>query len=231
MVVSATVSVEMRIGAGLARVPVRVAFWATAGVALLVSHDAIYAVQVGPGEQLTRILRQAGHDYWNTASVVLAIVGMIALTVVIARLWTLQRRAGGLRRDRVGGARPSMRARLPGTWLRLFALVAIVFVLQENLEHAASHGHLLGLGALFGPDYPLALPVIALVTAAAALLAAALMSTERRLLDVIASTGRPALGRAPRGVIRAPLRLAVARLAPMAGAMAGRAPPSAFVPV
>jgi hypothetical protein len=31
-----------------------VAFWALAGIALLVSHDAIFFVQYGPGEALTR---------------------------------------------------------------------------------------------------------------------------------------------------------------------------------
>ena len=33
---------------------------ALAGVALLVSHDAVFLAQVGPGEALTRILRSAG---------------------------------------------------------------------------------------------------------------------------------------------------------------------------
>ena len=40
----------MRIGAALARIPRAIAFWALAGLALLVSHDAVFLVQLGPGE-------------------------------------------------------------------------------------------------------------------------------------------------------------------------------------
>lgn len=53
-----------------------ICFWALAGLALLLSHDAVFAAQMGPGEALTRTLRTAGHDYWGVASVALATIGV-----------------------------------------------------------------------------------------------------------------------------------------------------------
>jgi hypothetical protein len=55
-------------------------FWALAVVTLLLSHDAVWLAQVGPGAQLTGVLRQAGHGYWGLASAVLLLVGALALT-------------------------------------------------------------------------------------------------------------------------------------------------------
>ncbi|MGH2402539.1 MAG: hypothetical protein ACRDE6_07480, partial [Candidatus Limnocylindria bacterium] len=86
----------MRIGALIARIPPRLAFWALAGVALLVSHDAIFLVQVGPGESLVRTLRQAGHDYWGAASQALVVIGLLAAAGAGLRLWTLRRHAAAL---------------------------------------------------------------------------------------------------------------------------------------
>jgi hypothetical protein len=217
---------DMRIGAALERIPPRLAFWAMAGVALFVSHDAIFLVQLGPGESLTRALREAGHDYWAPASLALAIIGLAAAAGVWVRLLALRRRAAAL------GAAPgtATRAGLPATWLRLFAVVATGFVIQENVEHYISHMHATGLGALLGPEYPLALPVIALVTGIAALVAATVGGVERELLAVIAAVlRRGAFGRAPRSLPRPTPRQAIARISPLAIAIAGRAPPRAFV--
>ncbi|MCA1572029.1 MAG: hypothetical protein LC798_17295 [Chloroflexi bacterium] len=215
----------MKIEATLARVPSRLAFWALAGVALFLGHDAVYAVQIGPGESLTRVLREAGHDYWGLASLALGLVGLAAGFGVLARLRHLRQRASGI------GAnvkRPRW-SRLPATWLRLFAVVCAGFLLQENIEHAVTHMHAPGLGALLGPEYPLALPVIALITGLAALLATAIGGMEREMLVAIAV----ALGRAFRNprlsLPRPPLRIAARRLSPLALSMAGRAPPVVFV--
>jgi hypothetical protein len=49
-------------------------------------------------------------------------------------------------------------------WPRLLLVVACAFLLQENAEHlAAGHG-LPGLWALSAPGYPLAIPVLVVVT-------------------------------------------------------------------
>jgi len=214
----------MRIGATLARIPPGLAAWALAGVALLVSHDAIFLVQIGPGESLARALREAGHGYWGFASLALALIGLAVAAGAWVRLRGLRRRATEL------GATPARaeRSRLLWTWLRLFAVVAIGFGIQENVEHYLSHGHAAGLGVLLGPEYPLALPVIALLSWLAALLATAAAGVERELLAVISAALRHAFGHPPRTFPRPSFRLSFARISPLARAIAGRAPPRAF---
>ena len=215
---------DMRIGAELKRIPARLAFWAMAGVALFVSHDAIFFVQLGPGESLTRALREAGHDYWAFASLALAVIGIAAAVGVGVRLLGLRRRAAEL------GASPGRaeRTRLLPTWLRLFAVVALGFMIQENVEHYLSHMHATGLGVLLGGEYPLALPVIGLISGFAALLASAIGGIERELLAVIAAALRHAFGHAPRAFLRPPRRHLVAPISPLARSIASRAPPRAF---
>ena len=214
----------MRTGTLPARIPPRLAFWALAGVALFLSHDAIVLVQVGPGEGLARALREASHGYWASASLVLAVIGLGTAFGAWLRLGTLRRRAAHL------GAtlhRRASNARLPATWLRLFVVVAAGFVVQENVEHYLGHMHAPGLAVLFGGEYPLALTVIGLISGAAALLATAVGGVERELLAAIAAALGRGFGRAPRSLRRPPFRLAAVRLSPLARASAGRAPPRA----
>jgi hypothetical protein len=218
----------MRIGAALAQVPPCLAFWALAGIALLLSHDAIFLAQIGPGQSLTRALREAGHDYWGIASLLLAIIGLAALVATFVRLRGLRRTA-----DAVGASpivdRPPYLARWLGSWVRLLAVVAIGFMAQENIEHLIGHSHAPGFGALIGAEYPLALPVIGLITGLAALAAAAVSQTERALRAVIADAMRRSFRRAPREIPRPPLHLGAILISPLARASAGRAPPQTFV--
>jgi hypothetical protein len=104
-------------------------------------------------------------------------------------------------------------------------VVATGFLVQENVEHLIGHGHAPGLGVLMGPEYPLALPVIGLITAIAALVTAALGQVTGSLLAAIADAVRRSLGRAPRRIMRPPLRLRSIAGSPLARAAAGRAPP------
>ena len=224
---SATVWSEMRIGAALARIPRGIAFWALTGVALLVSHDAVFLVQLGPGEELTRALRAAGHDYWGWASLALLAIGVAAGIAAVFRLRSLRQRVARLQAAPTASRTP-LGGQFATAWIRLFAIVVIGFALQENVEHVISHGHGIGLGALLGPEYPLALPVIGLITALAGLVAAALQRTERELLSIIHAALRRRLRR-PRRVGRPPLQPVLPRLSPLAMAVAGRAPPRAFV--
>ena len=217
----------MRIGRQLARIRGPFAFWAMAGVALLISHDAIFLVQLGPGHALAQTLRQAGHDYWGAASLVLGLVGLAALAMATVRLRGLGRRAAALGADSISLTPPYV-SRWLAAWARLLAVVAIGFAVQENIEHLIGHSHAPGLGALIGPEYPLALPVIALIAGLAALVAAVLGQAEQALLAVIADAMRRILARAPRRTLRPPLRLVRVLIAPLAGAWAGRAPPWSF---
>lgn len=203
----------------------RVAFWALAGVALLVSHDAIFLAQLGPGEELARTLRHAAHEYWGTASLALAVVGVAAALAIAIRLLRLQRRAAVLGANPVTAGRRGYLRRVARVWLALFAVVALGFVVQENLEHARAHGHLPGIGALVGPEYPLAVPMIGLITLAGGLLAAALGGAERALVTAITWALAHLVLRPPSRLMRPPVRLASPRRSPLAGRSAGRAPP------
>lgn len=220
----------MGIARQLARVRGPVAFWGLAGVALFVSHDAVFLAQLGPGEVLARTLRQAGHDYWGLVSLILAVVGLAVLVGTLVRLRSLRRAADALSAAAIPRTRPYVRRWLTA-WARLLAVVAIGFVVQENIEHLIGHSHAPGLGALIGPEYPLALPVIALISGLAALVAAALSHAELALLAVIADAMRRFGARAPRRTLRPPLRLAAALPSPLARACAGRGPPWMLVSV
>lgn len=199
-----------------------IAFWALAAVALLLSHDAIFFVQYGPGEALTRVLRDAGHGYWTMASLGLAAAGVAAAATVAIRLIRLRGHARRL------GAPPAARptgwwGRLLLTWGRLFAVVAVGFVVQESAEHFAMHGHAIGPGALIGPEYPLALPILALVSLVAGLITVVVTAVEVVLEATIAAASRR---RPPRRLIRPPAELGIQRIPILARAAAGRAPPS-----
>ena len=225
---SGTVWSDMGMARLIARVRGPVAFWALAGIALLVSHDAVFLAQVGPGNELARAFREAGHEYWGIASLVLAAIGVGALGASLLRLRSLRRSIATLGAAPVARSRPYA-ARWLTVWAKLLITVAIGFTVQENIEHLIGHSHAPGLGALIGPEYPLALPVIALITGLAALAAAVLGQTEQTLLAVIADAMRRLLARAPRRTARPPMRLIAMLIAPLAGAWAGRAPPWSFV--
>lgn len=201
-----------------------VAFWALAGVALLVSHDAVFLAQTGPGEGLTQVLRTAGHDYWGAASVALVVIGLLTAAVVAVRLRRLRRRAASLGVHPAAPGGYARRALL--TWARLFAIVALAFILQESAEHFSAHGHAIGVGALIGPEYPLALPVIAAITALGALLAALLTGVEHGLVaGIAAALARPWSRRPSRIAPRAPAVLAAPWPSVLSRPGASRAPP------
>lgn len=208
--------------------PYPAAFWAVAGLALLISHNAVYLVQTGPGQSLAAALRDAGHGYWEIAGAALGLIGLGAVGAALADLWGLRRRASELR-AKAASRSQGFGARLVATWARLVGAVAIGFLLQENVEHFIGHNHAPGLGALIGPEYPLALPLIGLVTGAAALVLAAIRQAEQVLLISLAVALRRLSTRPPRAILRPPLRLAVPATSPMAGARAGRAPPRGLV--
>jgi hypothetical protein len=202
-----------------------VAFWAVAGVGLFVSHDAIFLVQLGPGDALVAALRAAGHDYWGLASALLVLLGLATMLAVIVRLRALRRQAAELGADRLAVSDRPYLARMLGAWGRLMAVVAIGFAIQENVEHVIGHAHAPGIGALLGPEYPLALPVIAMITGLGALLAAAVVREEQRLLAAIAGATRRSYGRPPRQPVRRPIPAHVVRVPILARASPERAPP------
>ena len=211
---------DMRSVAPRGNLRAAISFWALAGIALLVSHDAIFAIQAGPGEALTNALRDSGHDYWGIASALIAAIGLVVGLLAVSRVRRLRRRALDIGAPPVEATRAS---RIVGTWGRLLLLVSIGFLLQENVEHLSIHGHLIGLGALTGPEYPLAIPVIAAVTLVAGFVAALIRGTEAALLEAIAL----ALAALRPGPVssRDPLTVGHPRQSVLARRGAGRAPP------
>ena len=105
------------------------------------------------------------------------------------------------------------------------ALVALGFAIQENLEHLLTHGHAPGLGVLAGPEYPLALPIIGLVSCVAATVAALVTRAHQALLEAIEAALRTAPRRAPRTVPHPRVRLVAITGSILAARGAGRAPP------
>jgi hypothetical protein len=201
----------------------RLAFWALAGLALFVSHDATFLAQIGPGQALVAELRTAGHGYWTSASLLLIAVSVVAGASTWRRLRHLRRRASSL------GAGParnrSFGRRFTSAWGRLAALVAVAFAVQENVEHLIAHGHAPIAGVLVGPEYPLALPVIGLVTAIAAVLVALVTRRQEELVTAIGAALRWR-ARAPRLRARPPQRLPSPARSVLARRGAGRAPPA-----
>lgn len=213
--------------------PIRagLAFWAAALAALIVSHDAVFLVQVGPGAGLTAALRGAAHEYWGTASALVALAVALLGIAAISRLRHLRRTAAalGATKRRGGGGRAYLR-RVVWTWAAMAAAVAIGFAVQENVEHVLGHGHLLGVEALAGPEYPLAMPVIGAVTLLASLLAAAIRDVERALIAAISHALRGAQRRPIARLERPPLSVPRPSSA-VATAHSGRGPPPRLVTV
>lgn len=204
------------------RVARRASFWLAAGLCLLISHDAIFLVQHGPGQSVVAALRQGGHAYWGLASAVLLVGGALAAAGWIWRLRALRSRAP--RGRATPGPAEGWVRRAAAAWIRLFVLVVMAFAVQENVEHLAGHGHGIGLGAVVGPEYPLALPVLAVATALGAVVIALVRRHEAELLQRL--TGAPAwTDDAPPTNPRPPYRTVGFHSTPMSAHGALRAPP------
>ena len=79
-----------------------------------------------------------------------------------------------------------MSAELRRIWPKLFVATAVLFTLQENLEHIAAGQAPHGLGSLIGSEHPYAVAVIAIVVGIAAAFGA-LIRWRIRLLEARAA--------------------------------------------
>lgn len=148
-------------------------FGALALASVWFAHDAVFAAEHGFGAGFAQAMTEGGHDgYWTVFTLAVGVAGTLLALWAAVRLTRLATALGSDRAvpHRAGPAAPTTtyRRELVGLWRPLLVVTATVFTLQENAEHLLGHGHLIGLGALAGPEYPLALPVLALVTLAAA---------------------------------------------------------------
>jgi hypothetical protein len=213
-------------------------------VSMLIGHEAVFALQFGIGDGLRQAMSAGGHDnYWTAFTVVITALSAGLLVREIARAVRLKSRLRDLARQRVGPAtvpdppatlttRGAWQAEFRGIWPLLFAVTAVGFTIQENLEHLTAGQAPHGLGSLIAGEHPLALPVLAVVSAAIAAVGA-LIRWRVRTLEARVAAARVAAGARPRH----PRSIAPAREWPAIGAvrahawflvrlLAGRAPPA-----
>jgi hypothetical protein len=186
------------------------------GVALFpVGAFAVHQLryQLAFGTDASRELADQGHAYLHelTPWIVLAVAaGAGGLLARLARAW----RSGESERGRC----------LAALWALTSAALFSIYVGQEFLESLLADGHPQGLAGILGDGGLWALPASIAVGGLLALL----VRGGRALVASVARLGRRrprvAAARAPKGALR-PARVALPRLAPLAGASAGRAPP------
>ncbi len=142
-----------------------------AAVALQSAHTAIFAAQYGLGDRFAAAMAGSGHEgWWGPASAIVLAAGLGLLLRAFGVLTRLERAARGGPRSEFpadGWAEPRFGPEVLAIWRRLLPLVLLLFAAQENIEHLLSHGQLLGIDALIGPGYTVAVPVLAIVTLAA----------------------------------------------------------------
>jgi hypothetical protein len=169
--------------------------------------------QLAFGADASRELADQGHAYLHelTPWIVLAVAaGAGGLIGRLARAW----RSGESERGRC----------LVVLWGLTSAALFSIYVGQEFLEGLLAGGHPQGLAGILGDGGLWALPASIAVGGLLALV----VRGGRALVSCVARLGRRrppvAAARAPKGVVR-PARVTLPRLAALAGASAGRAPP------
>lgn len=130
----------------------------------LITHDAVYAAQYGLGRRGSLELAATAHGYWPAFVAVTLLVVAAGAGFAIAGVLHLRRLVRGLPATPPAPGQPRYFREVAGLWPRLLLLVAGVFLVQENVEHLVAGQGLLGLWALAGPAYPLAIPVLVGVT-------------------------------------------------------------------
>jgi hypothetical protein len=151
-------------------------------VSLVVAHNLVFLATYGAGYD--DALVESGHGgAWGSAVAVILAAGAGLLGLAVWRL----RRLGLLAREVApAGARLSsgpgqFAPRLVRLWLRLSTATALLFVIQENLEHRLTGEALPGLAVLGSAEYPDAWLIIAGVALAVAFVGA-LFAWRRDLL-------------------------------------------------
>jgi hypothetical protein len=186
------------------------------GVALFpVGAVAVHQLryQLAFGADASRELTDQGHAYLHelTPWIVLAVAaGAGGLLARLARAW----RSGESERGRC----------LAALWALTSAALFSIYVGQEFLEGLLADGHPQGLAGILGDGGLWALPASIAVGGLLALLVRGGRALVARVARLGRRRPRVAAARAPKGAVR-PARLALPRLAPLASASAGRAPP------
>ena len=153
-------------------------------IALFAAHDALFAARYGLGPAMDEAMAAGGHGGWWTPYALLVLGVTIAIgagaTLRLRRLTRLGADAGisGGRPDPGGYARE-----LLGLWRALFPVVAVLLVVQENVESLAAAGRAVGLEPVASPVALLAIVLASLgVAAAGALVRWRIRVIEARLV-------------------------------------------------
>jgi hypothetical protein len=178
----------------------RLRFVALAVLGILVAHDVIFMAQYGLGAGYEAAMARTAHGYWPAFVVfTLFLAGGGALTAARA-LARLGRSVRGLPPVAIDPGRPAYWPEVRHLWPRLFAVILIGFLVQENLEHILAGGGLPGLWVLAAPEYPLAIPGILVVSALLAAAGGWLQWRREVLIERLRAARAAALRRRPTAV-------------------------------
>jgi hypothetical protein len=163
----------------------------TALASLVLAHNLIFIA--GFGSRFGAVMAHTGHDHgWTVAALTSIGLAVSLLAVALRRLQQLRRTALGSGAMRLP-TEPGLRAfasRWLGWWVALTLVTAVLFVLQENLEHARIGASLPGLEVLWSTAYPSAIAII-LAVAFSISLVAALLGWRSSVLVARIAAARP----------------------------------------
>lgn len=163
----------------------------TALASLVLAHNLIFIA--GYGSRFGAVMAHTGHDHgWTVAALTSIGLAVSLLVVAVRRLQQLRRTArdaGALRLSTEPGL-PAFASRWLGWWVALTLVTALLFVLQENLEHARIGTTLPGVEVLWSAAYPSAIAII-LAVALGLSLVAALLGWRSSVLVARISAARP----------------------------------------
>ena len=132
---------------------------------------------------MAEAMAATGHDPWWT-QYTLVVLG-VATVLAVAAKWRIDRLKLLLASVEVVSRTPDIRAyrtEAVDLWRRLFAVVLVALLVQENAEHLATVGHLVGLEPLSSPLAVFAIAVVvAGVAAVGALVRLRIREIEARL--------------------------------------------------
>jgi hypothetical protein len=197
-------------------------------VGVFLGHEAVYLAAHGQGHRFVEAMSAGGHDGYWTWFTVLA-VGSSILASALAAMEL--RRAGRAARGKpVRSGRPvPYRLEVRRLWRGLFPVLVVAYLLQENIESAASAGRLSGVGPVFDA-HGAAVPILALVALALATFGALVRWRLERISGRRGTPDRPiVVPRAPADRPAAGWWVVPARLSRswiLLGQAPGRAPPA-----
>ncbi|HET6380139.1 MAG TPA: hypothetical protein VFH63_03775 [candidate division Zixibacteria bacterium] len=140
-------------------------------IVAVVGHQLALAIGYGPGARVSAALRATQHGGgWELTVLSVVLAGAAALAVVAWQIRALRTHLARAGAASPAGGRPRLREVLSLAH-RVFAASIVVFLLQENAEHAVAHGHLPGFEALLAGQYVATVPTFVLLSLAVAAVA------------------------------------------------------------